>query len=70
MKSDLKLRRALTKEDFSEKSGLTCDMPKFPATTLLDDINEVIVETTVLRLVPEYHTYKVYAYPPSHHMIK
>ena len=47
--------------------GLGQELPKFPATILIDDINEVIVETEALRLKPEYHSYLVCPYPPSHH---
>ena len=54
------------KKDFGKIrkiKNLGTDFPKLPATTLLDDINKVIFEIEALRLKPEYHSYKVYAYP-------
>lgn len=66
LKTKKKLRRALTSEDFdSPPGGTPIDCPKLPATILLDDINEVIVE--MQDFGPENYCYKVTSYPPSHH---
>jgi len=46
----------------------TYDMPQLPATVLIDDIEEVVISLEDVRLGPEYYSYMVTLYPPSHHM--
>jgi len=62
----MKTRQTVEETHADEITGVGYDCPKLPATILIDDINEVIIE--MQDFGPENYCYKLTQYPPSHHM--
>lgn len=49
-------------------TGVLKDSPELPATILVDDIREVIIEGFQPLRAGDYYWYATYPYPISHHM--